>query len=693
VSAILGPSLVLEWAFGMEFRPHQETQSANELVRLLPGLASLQAESLGDPEVRIAVLDGPVDLSHPCFSGANVIRLNTLISDAATSGPMSSHGTHVSSLIFGQPGTSVCGIAPRCRGLILPVFQDYQEGHLSQLDLARAIEQAGEEGAHVINISGGERSPRGQADEILARAVRLCERNNILIVAAVGNDGCECLHVPAALPGALAVGAMAANQQPLMTSNWGQAYRKNGILALGENIRGAVPGGGTALLTGSSFACAIVCGLAGLLLSIQRRKRKETNPRAVREALLRSAAPRDPREIPQCPRYLAGTLNIPGAYSLIQNTGKKTMSNSDETPATPPTADFAGVSPEIDARPSSTGGTIAAGVAPGSESLPIDHDGEAAAGGSAHDGKTQYVFAIGLVSFDFGTLARRDSFQQLMRGQFGPTANPYNPLQLCDHLDANRSESTKLIWTLNLELSPIYALEAELAYAEDVYSFLRSALRGESLAPDDPLYAENFVSRVSIPGVLTNRTVRLFSGQIVPVVVAQFRGMFAWTTQQLAEAAIKAIKDKQASLNPPQELSADDERNARMFLRNFLDKLYYQLRNLGRSSPDRALNFSATNAFQATDTIISAIDPVTAGLIPAPKDRKGFYTLDTVSVSKSPYCRFDSDCWDVQLVFFDPVNIHQARLVFQFTLDVSDEMPVTLGPIHQWTQGASPLSQ
>jgi hypothetical protein len=79
-------------------------------------------------------------------------------------------------------------------------------------------------------------------------------------------------------------------------------------------------------------------------------------------------------------------------------------------------------------------------------------------------------------------------------------------------------------------------------------------------------------------------------------------------------------------------------------------------------------------------------------LIPAPKDRKGFYTLDTVSVSKSPYCRFDSDCWDVQLVFFDPVNVLQARLVFQFTLDVSDEMPVTLGPTHQWTQGGTPLS-
>ncbi len=279
-----------------------------------------------------------------------------------------------------------------------------------------------------------------------------------------------------------------------------------------------------------------------------------------------------------------------------------------------------------------------------------------------------------------------------MTDQFGPTANPYNPLQLCDYLDANRAESTKLIWTLNLELSPIYAIEAELAYAEDIYSFLRSALRGESLAPDDPQYAEKHVSRVSVPGVLTNRTARLFSGQVVPIVVAQPRGLFAWNTQQLTDAVIEAIKAKQASQKPPQKLSAEDERNARIFVHNFLEKLYHQFRNLGQTSPDRALNFSATNAFQAADTIVSAIDPVTAGLIPAPKDRKGFYTLDTVSVSKSPHCRFDSDCWDVQLVFFDPVNVLQARLVFQFTLDVSDEMPVTLGPIHQWTQAGAPSS-
>ncbi len=32
---------------------------------------------LGSPEVRVAVLDGPVDSAHPCFVGANLTRLNT----------------------------------------------------------------------------------------------------------------------------------------------------------------------------------------------------------------------------------------------------------------------------------------------------------------------------------------------------------------------------------------------------------------------------------------------------------------------------------------------------------------------------------------------------------------------------------------------------------------------------------------
>jgi cyanobactin maturation PatA/PatG family protease len=716
---------------------HLGTEQANDLGSLLPGLPSLRAESLGDPEVCVAVLDGPVEISHPCFQGANLTRLDTLVSDAAGNGAMSAHGTHITSLIFGQPRGSVRGIAPGCRGLILPVFRDYEEGRLSQLDLARAIEKAVQEGAHIINISGGERSPRGQADDLLARAVRECERNNVLVVAAVGNDGCECLHVPAALPGVLAVGAMGANGQPLDVSNWGQAYRENGVLAPGENIPGAVPGGGIARFKGSSFATPIVCGVAALLLSVQRRNGKRLDPRAVGEAILKSAAPCNPRMTPECPRYLAGTLNIPGAYALINKGGKKTMSNSNTTLMTPQTAEPGALPAETNAVATSEAGVIAAGVAPSGGSAPAGSNAETSAmatselgiaaasvapsGGSlptgptaqmagiansnppaersakggvvpaancnCGNGKKANVFAIGLVSFDFGTEARRDSFTQFMRGAknedgtnlFGDQnviANPYDARQLYTYLNAYKSESAKLIWTLNLDLTPIYAIEAELGYADEVYYELREALRGESLLPDD----DGYVSRVSVPGYLTGRTVRLFSGQVVPVLVAQHRGMYRWNTKALTTQVIKAIKDQDSSL------TADDEQQASMFMQNFLDKVYFKLRNLGQSSPDRALNFSATNAFQAAQVIIKAIDPSGAGLVPRPTDHKGYYTLDTTSVAKSPFCRFDSDCWDVQMSFFDPANILQASLVFQFTVDVSDEMPVTLGTVHSWTQ-------
>lgn len=176
------------------------------VLRGLPGKAGL----LGDRAVRVAVLDGPADFTHPCFAGADLTRLTTLVTDPVGTGPMSLHGTHVTSLLFGQPGSPVAGLVPHCRGLLLPVFRDSPDGRLSrvpQLDLARAVEQAVEAGAHVINISGGERTADGKAEAMLARALRLCADKGVLVVAAVGNDGCDCLQAPAATPSVLAVGA------------------------------------------------------------------------------------------------------------------------------------------------------------------------------------------------------------------------------------------------------------------------------------------------------------------------------------------------------------------------------------------------------------------------------------------------------------------------------------------------------
>jgi hypothetical protein len=657
----------------------------------------------GDPEVCIAILDGPVDLTHRCFSGANVTRLDTLAATPSQAGQASSHGTHVASLIFGQPGTSVVGLAPRCRGLIAPIFRDGSERFVSQIDLARAIEQAVQAGAHIINISGGERSPDGQPDSTLRRALELCEDSNVLVVAAVGNDGCDCLHVPAAVPSVLGVGALGLDGEPLPMSNWGQAYQSNAILAPGASIRGAHPAGGTASLTGSSFAVPIVAGAAALLLSAQASHGRAIDPRAGGQAIVETARRCQPPDTPECRRYLVGVLNVPGAYASVTKEGRTLVASDNSTEAPhqaegSPTAETSTSRPEAPAAGLAMAGGPPACSCQGGPSTAAPRGvvaaGDCGCGGTPKDcgcggAATSYVFAIGEIGFDFGTEARRDSFRQLMPrwpvggqrqapgeapavegGGEGATPppvtmppNPYDPLQLVDYLESNKSDSTKLIWTLNLDLTPIYAVEAEPAYAEEVYQVLRSALRNQSLPSTDP----DYVSRVSIPGAVTGRTRRLFSGQVLPVVVAQARGLYTWNETQLVQSIVSAVGGTFAT----------DQVN--QTVRSYLDKIYYQLRNLGQSSPDRALNYAATNAFIFAEGVAQGL--MSSTNLPGGQN---LYALDTISVSKSPYCRVDSDCWDVQVTFFDPENDRRAKSVYLYTIDVSDEMPVSLAPTHQF---------
>lgn len=667
------------------------------------GISLLTSQTLGHPQVCIAVLDGLVDLKHPCFQGADLTQLSTLVSgQAKPDGGMSLHGTHVTSVIFGQPGSPVMGIAPQCKGLIVPVFQD-DRLNLSQLDLARAIEQAVNAGAHIINISGGQLTDEGEAEGWLKRSVQLCQEKNVLIVAAAGNDGCACLHVPAALPAVLAVGAMDEQGKPIDFSNWGESYQTQGILAPGENILGAQPGGGTVRLSGTSFAAPIVTGVAALLLSLQIQRGETPDPQKVREAILKSALPCTPADTTDARRCLVGKLNIPGSLEyLFGGTVSDTIEAvaasgcgcggieqsevelSDDRPTVDDLIDTVSLTQTVTAAPSTAAPvkqseSAASSIAPSipvSATPPSTHsiNSQLPAMNSASNFVTasqapseladsQLVYALGTLGYDFGSEARRDSFKQLMPaysiGGITVPANPYDARQMVDYLAASPSESRSLIWTLNIELTPIYAIEPQGAFARDTYAVLQELLAGQIQAET----SEEFVERVSIPGVLTGKTVKLFSGQVVPLLAPQNpRGIYGWKINTLVAAAIETV---QTTVGDAQEDAI------RRTLGSFLNRIYYDLRNLGTTSQDRALNFAATNAFQAASTFAEA---VATGM-----------ELDSITVEKSPFCRLDSDCWDVKLKFFDPENSRRAKKVFRFTIDVSDLIPVTLGDVRTWS--------
>lgn len=620
-------------------------------ISAMSGLDRLWNETLGDPRVRVAILDGPVCRAHPAFRGASLTPVATLVQDQPLVSAACQHGTHVASIIFGQHEQSVMGIAPRCSGLLLPVFEVDANGSImpcSQLDLARAILQAVDLGAQIINISGGELSDSGIAQLLLADAVQYCVDRNVLVVAAAGNEGCDCMHLPAALPSVLMVGATNAVGIPLHNSNWGALYESKGILAPGEMIRGAACPIGVTAGSGTSFATAIVSGIAALMLSLQLKLGKTLDPCRVKSALLETAFKCEPDSPAADRRWHAGRLNIAGTMENIIKK-EKLMSNSEQLSEIVMPARHQEVSPsgEAETKPAYRQETVAPGRMYPSECN--CHKDVAMSVGMPAMPATQIVYALGTLGYDFSTEQRRDSFAQHM------DANPQDQDQLLSFLDKFPWEAENVTWLLKLESVPIYAIQPRGPFAGAAYKRLQEFLREQT---------SEGVDRVSLPGLISGQ-MRLLSGQVVPVVVPDLRCMYSWATPAL----IKAVSGEVSAEATDKEKKAFADK--KLAVTNFLDRVYYELRNLGITPQERALNYAATNVMNVDRIFATALTDQ--------------MELESIATERSPISRMGSESWDIKLVFFSPGNLDLARKVYRFTVDVTDVCPVMVGKTRAWS--------
>lgn len=624
----------------------------------IPGLAGLWAETLGDSDVCVAVLDGPVDLSHLSLAGARLNQVESLVSSGPGPDAATEHGTHVASVIFGRHGGPVPGIAPACRGVSIPIFASVGADTFqvcSQVDLSRAIGLAVQHGAQIINVSGGELSLSGSAYPLLADTVRQCAQAGVLIVAAAGNQGCDCVHMPAGIESVLAVGGMGADGLPLEFSNWGSLYQAQGVLAPAVEIPGAFPGGGIVRRTGTSYATPVVAGVAALLLSLQRRRGQRPDAFLVREAILRGASGCSFRPIPDCRRLLAGRLNIPGATSFLL----RSLPNMGQPVQEPvPSVAPSDVEPSFSPAPAVEAPRVVQRMTAPALTAPILQPEKSAApspGRSCGCGGTnapQMVYALGQLSYDLVSEARCDSLAQKMAGLSGGAPHrglAFDHREMLSHFDKNPWDAASVEWTLSQDGTPLYAVRPQGPFAAQAYERLREFMTEQEAGE---------IERVSIPGAVSGRT-RLLNGQAVPVLVPELRGMYSWTTAAMVRAVIGDVTG-----------DGEPERR-RAGLHNFLERVYHGVRNLGVMPQERAINFAATNAFEAGAIYMAAL-----------KERM---ELDTINVVRSPVCRPESDCWDVELYFFYPERqVQTVRKVYRFTVDVSDVVPVTVGPVRTW---------
>jgi cyanobactin maturation PatA/PatG family protease len=238
----------------------------------------------------------------------------------------------------------------------------------------------------------------------------------------------------------------------------------------------------------------------------------------------------------------------------------------------------------------------------------------------------------------------------------GTNPNPLDPAQMLAYLKDQPWEAASILWTLKADLTPIYGIAPAGPFAARAYELLREFLEDQE---------SGRVELVSIPGRLDGHA-RLLNGQLVPVIVPTPRGMYSWTTGALVQAVV--------GKPPPADASAAkhaDHTRKVDGVRGFLHRVYHELRNLGLTAEDRAINYAATNAFEIARAFEAAV--------------KEEMELDTIEVERSPMCRPDSDCWDVKIHFFYPQRqVQTVRKVLRFTVDVSDVVPVTVGPMRSW---------
>jgi cyanobactin maturation PatA/PatG family protease len=272
------------------------------------------------------------------------------------------------------------------------------------------------------------------------------------------------------------------------------------------------------------------------------------------------------------------------------------------------------------------------------------------------------VYALGQLGYDLVSEARLDSLVQKMAGVAGMTTPErilaFDPRKLLDYLDRHPAEAAAIEWTLHLDGTPIYALRPQGPFAANTYEELRTFLRHR---------LDEGAERISVPGVVTGKTTLLL-GQVVPVVAPELRGMYSWTTKALVETV---AGPEPPPHSPPEVLEAYERKQKGG--RDFLHRVYHELRNLGLTPPDRAVNFAATNAYSVEKIFEAAL-----------KETEKM-ELESIRVSRSPICRPSSDCWDVELYFFFPErHVQTVRRVYRFTVDVSDLVPVTVGPMRSW---------
>ena len=264
----------------------QQSMDLLFLTRLQP----IMKLSNGDPNIAIGVIDGPVNLSHPDFRESKIrtVKDSQFIACKNASSIACIHGTFITGILAAKRDGNAPAICPNCQIILYPIFKDNAVTNINfnnnnnivntdgiiifptstPKELSNAIIQTIDAGAKIINLSLELSSSSLVTFAEIEEAYDYACQNDVIIVAASGDQGnvgsFPLLNHPWVIP----VAACDDNGFPLCQSNFGPSIANRGLMAPGVNVTSTSSTGQYIHISGTSVAAPFVTGTIALLWSL-----------------------------------------------------------------------------------------------------------------------------------------------------------------------------------------------------------------------------------------------------------------------------------------------------------------------------------------------------------------------------------------------------------------------------------------
>ena len=210
--------------------------------------------------VTVAVIDTGVKANHEDLPNLRRVEV-TNGKDSLGLDDATGHGTHVAGIIGAAMGNGKggAGIAPGATILSLRVVN--AAGYIYDSALIAALRTAVKNGAQIVNISIG-----GTAyNAVFQKVINEATEAGVTVVAAMGNDGTNCLNYPAGYDNVIGVVSVDRTNNRASGSSYGTW---GDVAAPGAAVWSTTYNGSYSPKSGTSMASPVVAGVAALYKSV-----------------------------------------------------------------------------------------------------------------------------------------------------------------------------------------------------------------------------------------------------------------------------------------------------------------------------------------------------------------------------------------------------------------------------------------